>query len=467
MGRALLGRPGPQADAGGGAGGRDRAAGERGRRGPGPEQHGDGGLLGPARRNGGGPRGDGSTPATAASSTTRGIVSILDRKKDVIITGGENVSSIEVEDAIFSLDGVAEVAVIGVPHDTWGEMVIALVVPADGHGLTEEDVTATAGDRWPATSARNGSSSATSCPARPPASCRSSGCGPPTGKEGTVRSTDRAAGRPSGPSRRPGHARPDRRPAPLRRHPVVDARRRPVRRLQHGHVPDVGGDLEAPLGVGRAIRRAAADRGTRRSRAPWSSRVGWLIRRSFRRCPRDRPSSATGSGRSGDRRHRRGPGPTGGELHVRRHHVGRHPGGVDAADAEHPVHGLLGGGPPPPLGQIALAQPGNRAQERSWRSPGGWTRPGRAVGSAGSIRTSPATESGFAGRLQRRHQATHRVAHQDGRRAPPMRRKSLSRRRWPSMSGVRAASGVSPWPTRSSASTLESPGEERGRRPTS
>ena len=71
-----------------------------------------------------------------------GHVSILDRKKDVIITGGENVSSIEVEDAIFSLEGVAEVAVIGVPHDTWGEMVVALVVAADGARLTEEDVTA-------------------------------------------------------------------------------------------------------------------------------------------------------------------------------------------------------------------------------------------------------------------------------------------------------------------------------------
>jgi acyl-CoA synthetase (AMP-forming)/AMP-acid ligase II len=69
-----------------------------------------------------------------------GHVSILDRKKDVIITGGENVSSIEVEDAIFSLVGVAEVAVIGIPHDTWGEMVVALVVPAPGAALTEEGV---------------------------------------------------------------------------------------------------------------------------------------------------------------------------------------------------------------------------------------------------------------------------------------------------------------------------------------
>ena len=71
-----------------------------------------------------------------------GHLSILDRKKDVIITGGENVSSIEVEDAIFSLDGVLEVAVIGVPHEKWGEMVLALVVPADGSDLTEEVVIA-------------------------------------------------------------------------------------------------------------------------------------------------------------------------------------------------------------------------------------------------------------------------------------------------------------------------------------
>jgi acyl-CoA synthetase (AMP-forming)/AMP-acid ligase II len=69
-----------------------------------------------------------------------GYLSILDRKKDVIITGGENVSSVEVEDAIFSLDGVAEVAVIGIPHETWGEMVVALVVASHGVVLTEEVV---------------------------------------------------------------------------------------------------------------------------------------------------------------------------------------------------------------------------------------------------------------------------------------------------------------------------------------
>ncbi|HEV7189172.1 MAG TPA: AMP-binding protein [Blastococcus sp.] len=71
-----------------------------------------------------------------------GYVTISDRKKDVIITGGENVSSIEVEDAVFSHPAVAEVAVIGVPDDKWGEMVTALVVVTDGGQVTGEEIIA-------------------------------------------------------------------------------------------------------------------------------------------------------------------------------------------------------------------------------------------------------------------------------------------------------------------------------------
>tara|TARA_Y100000817_G_scaffold105499_1_gene82627 strand:- start:919 stop:1785 length:867 start_codon:yes stop_codon:yes gene_type:complete len=65
-------------------------------------------------------------------------VSIADRKKDVIISGGENVSSIEVEDVLFSHEVVTEVAVIGVPDDKWGETVKALVV-VDSE-ITEQDL---------------------------------------------------------------------------------------------------------------------------------------------------------------------------------------------------------------------------------------------------------------------------------------------------------------------------------------
>jgi acyl-CoA synthetase (AMP-forming)/AMP-acid ligase II len=71
-----------------------------------------------------------------------GYLTISDRKKDVIITGGENVSSIEVEDAVFSHPAVAEVAVIGIPDDKWGELVTALVVRAEGQQVTAEEIIA-------------------------------------------------------------------------------------------------------------------------------------------------------------------------------------------------------------------------------------------------------------------------------------------------------------------------------------
>ncbi|MCY0928748.1 AMP-binding protein [Streptomyces sp. H27-H1] len=71
-----------------------------------------------------------------------GHLTISDRKKDVIITGGENVSSIEVEDAIFSHPAVAEVAVIGVPHEKWGETIKALVVLVEGAAVQEAEIIA-------------------------------------------------------------------------------------------------------------------------------------------------------------------------------------------------------------------------------------------------------------------------------------------------------------------------------------
>jgi fatty-acyl-CoA synthase len=66
-----------------------------------------------------------------------GYLVISDRKKDVIISGGENVSSIEVEDALCSHPAVAEAAVIGVPDERWGETVKALVVLAPGQQADE------------------------------------------------------------------------------------------------------------------------------------------------------------------------------------------------------------------------------------------------------------------------------------------------------------------------------------------
>jgi acyl-CoA synthetase (AMP-forming)/AMP-acid ligase II len=68
-----------------------------------------------------------------------GYLVISDRKKDVIISGGENVSSIEVEDALMSHPAVREAAVIGIPDDRWGELVVGLVV-TDGSDVTAEDL---------------------------------------------------------------------------------------------------------------------------------------------------------------------------------------------------------------------------------------------------------------------------------------------------------------------------------------
>jgi fatty-acyl-CoA synthase len=71
-----------------------------------------------------------------------GYFYIVDRKKDMIISGGFNVYSGEVESAIMAMPQVYECAVIGVPHETWGEAVKALVLVRDGAKLTEEDVIA-------------------------------------------------------------------------------------------------------------------------------------------------------------------------------------------------------------------------------------------------------------------------------------------------------------------------------------
>ncbi|SEG90564.1 fatty-acyl-CoA synthase [Thermomonospora echinospora] len=76
-----------------------------------------------------------------------GYLTVVDRKKDMIKTGGENVASREVEEAIYALDGVAEVAVFGISHPHWIEAVTAVVVPKPGSALTADDVHAHARER--------------------------------------------------------------------------------------------------------------------------------------------------------------------------------------------------------------------------------------------------------------------------------------------------------------------------------
>ncbi|MFB4297071.1 acyl-CoA synthetase [Actinomadura sp. NTSP31] len=79
--------------------------------------------------------------------TEDGYLSVVDRKKDMIKTGGENVASREVEEAIYELDGVAEVAVFGIGHPRWIEAVTAVVVPRPGAALSVDDVHAHVRDR--------------------------------------------------------------------------------------------------------------------------------------------------------------------------------------------------------------------------------------------------------------------------------------------------------------------------------
>lgn len=71
-----------------------------------------------------------------------GFLYLVDRSKDMIVSGGENVYCTEVEDAIYSHEGVLEATVFGIPDDQWGEAVHAVVVPRDGATLDQDAVIA-------------------------------------------------------------------------------------------------------------------------------------------------------------------------------------------------------------------------------------------------------------------------------------------------------------------------------------
>ncbi len=75
-----------------------------------------------------------------ATIDDEGYVTIVDRKKDMIKTGGENVASREVEEALYLIPEVSEVAVVGLPHPRWVEAVVAVVVAKSGCRPTEEDI---------------------------------------------------------------------------------------------------------------------------------------------------------------------------------------------------------------------------------------------------------------------------------------------------------------------------------------
>lgn len=75
-----------------------------------------------------------------ATVDEKGYIDIVDRKKDVIISGGENISSIEVESMLYEHKAVLEAAVIAIPHEKWGEVPHAVVVIREGYETTEEEL---------------------------------------------------------------------------------------------------------------------------------------------------------------------------------------------------------------------------------------------------------------------------------------------------------------------------------------
>ncbi len=158
-----------------------RRRGRRDRR-PGPERHGR--LL---ERPGADRRGvlatAGTTPATPARVDDEGFLYIRDRYKDMIISGGENIYPAEVESALLELAEVLEAAVIGVPDQKWGEVGLAVVVPAPRRRPGPRGRAAPA-----ARAARRASrcpgtwSSPTSCPRPPPARSASPTCATTTSR---------------------------------------------------------------------------------------------------------------------------------------------------------------------------------------------------------------------------------------------------------------------------------------------
>lgn len=82
-----------------------------------------------------------------ARITEANEVQFLDRTRDMIKTGGENVSSLQVEEQLLACEGVAAAAVVGLPHPHWGEAVTAFVKPRSGAPLTEETVLEKVRDR--------------------------------------------------------------------------------------------------------------------------------------------------------------------------------------------------------------------------------------------------------------------------------------------------------------------------------
>jgi acyl-CoA synthetase (AMP-forming)/AMP-acid ligase II len=79
----------------------------------------------------------------------RGFISIVDRMKNLIIRGGQNIAPTDIENVIYRHVGVLEVAVIGAPDPEWGERIVAVVALRPGFEVNEEDLLALAAEELP------------------------------------------------------------------------------------------------------------------------------------------------------------------------------------------------------------------------------------------------------------------------------------------------------------------------------
>jgi acyl-CoA synthetase (AMP-forming)/AMP-acid ligase II len=75
-----------------------------------------------------------------ATIDEEGYITLVDRKKDMIISGGENVYSIEVEEVLYEHPQILEAAIIGLPDEVWGEAVCAVIVPKEGQIIDEQEI---------------------------------------------------------------------------------------------------------------------------------------------------------------------------------------------------------------------------------------------------------------------------------------------------------------------------------------
>ena len=104
-----------------------------------------------------------------------GYIEIKDRSKDIIISGGENISTIEVEDVLYRHPAVLEAAVVARPDPNWGETPCAFVTLKDGAAADAARSSPSAANTWPA-SRRRGTSCSGRCRKPRPARSRNSCC---------------------------------------------------------------------------------------------------------------------------------------------------------------------------------------------------------------------------------------------------------------------------------------------------